>query len=37
MLIPKASPFLRQLFRFIAFDLSDGVRRREAARFELPR
>jgi hypothetical protein len=25
-LIPKASPFLRQLFRFIAFDLSDGVR-----------
>ncbi|HET6546285.1 MAG TPA: type ISP restriction/modification enzyme [Rhodanobacteraceae bacterium] len=25
-LIPRASPFLRQLFRFIAFDLSDGVR-----------
>lgn len=25
-LIPKASPFLRQLFRFIAFDLSDGVK-----------
>lgn len=25
-LIPKASPFLRQLFRFVAFDLSDGIK-----------